>query len=84
MNIIISVLVGFGVCSLMTFGFLVDKARNGLRPAIDKDGSVYWTKGTDAAIRACLDQMERTPKSAVSPDFIAAINNARKALGEQT
>ena len=35
-----------------------------------------------AALRDCLDQMERTPKSAVSPDFIAAIDDGRKALGE--
>lgn len=34
------------------------------------------------ALRDCLEQMERTPKSAVSPDFIAAINDGRKALGE--
>jgi hypothetical protein len=34
------------------------------------------------ALRDCLDQMERTPKSAVSPDFIAAIDDGRKALGE--
>ena len=36
-----------------------------------------------ASLRDCLDQMERTPKSSVSPDFIAAITNARKALEEQ-
>lgn len=36
-----------------------------------------------AALRDCLEQMERTPKSAVSPDFIAAIDDGRKALGEQ-
>ena len=35
-----------------------------------------------AALRDCLNQMERTPKSAVSPDFIAAIDDGRKALGE--
>jgi hypothetical protein len=47
MNVIIGALVGFGVCSLLTFGFLVDKAKNGLRPAIDKNGSIYWTKEPD-------------------------------------
>ena len=36
-----------------------------------------------AALRDCLDQMERTPKSAVSPDFIAAIDDGRKVLGEE-
>ena len=35
-----------------------------------------------AALRDCLEQMERTPKSAVSPDFIAAIDDGRKALEE--
>ena len=35
-----------------------------------------------AALRDCLDQMERIPNSAVSPDFIAAIDDGRKALGE--
>ena len=35
-----------------------------------------------AALRDCLEQMERTPKSAVSPDFIAAIDDGRKALGK--
>jgi hypothetical protein len=47
MNVIIGALVGFGVCSLLTVGILVDKAKNGLRPAIDKDGSIFWTKETD-------------------------------------
>ena len=36
-----------------------------------------------AALRDCLEQMERTPRSAISPDFIAAIDDGRKALGEE-
>ena len=45
-----------------------------------------WNKRTTdplrAALRDCLYQMECIPKSAVSPDFIAAIDDGRKALEE--
>jgi len=42
MEFVVGVLAGFGFCSLLTFKLLTSKAKAGLRPVIDKDGSIYW------------------------------------------
>mgnify|MGYP001363729941 CR=1 FL=1 len=42
-NFIAGIIVGFGVCSVLTFRLLALKAKQNKRPVIDKDGDIYWT-----------------------------------------
>lgn len=47
-NFIAGVIVGFGVCSGITLRALAWKAKQNKRPAIDKDGSIYWVDNSEA------------------------------------
>ncbi len=48
MTKLLTFILGFAICGYLTNKMLTKKARDGERPVLDADGSIYWKKDEEA------------------------------------